>query len=370
MGRIATILFAHRLGTSLEPECKMYRLAADIFNDAAMLLDCLSPALPKASRVALLSLSSVLRSLCGVAAGSSKASLSAHFATQGNLGELNAVSPIQNHKQGKLMFKQKDSSQETIISLMGMLAGSLVVSYISSKWATWTAMIFLLAIHLGTNYLAVKAVCMQTLNRQRANLVFSSLLEQLRMNKASYNNNYKLSREDLPQLVCPTPEEVRLQEKVFERDGVLRWKGEILGYCRLGVDLKTVLECFSQSDSVTASHTGSQLLKFSRYLKIFNRKRGYIVWYDHPKRTFLVVLEEGASPVTMLKAWMFALQFAKYGKVSEGDSLMKALLYCGIYLDEFEDKMIQSVEKEWNLEISAMETQPGTRIRIKNDKPS
>jgi hypothetical protein len=92
MGRIATILFAHRLGTALEPECKMYRLAADVFNDAAMILDCLSPALPKTSRVVLLSFSSVLRALCGVAAGSSKASLSAHFATQGNLGELNAVS--------------------------------------------------------------------------------------------------------------------------------------------------------------------------------------------------------------------------------------------------------------------------------------
>lgn len=92
MGRIATILFAHRLGTSLEPECKMYRLAADIFNDAAMILDCLSPAFPKPLRVVLLSMSSVLRALCGVAAGSSKASLSAHFATQGNLGELNAVS--------------------------------------------------------------------------------------------------------------------------------------------------------------------------------------------------------------------------------------------------------------------------------------
>ena len=46
MGRIATILFAHRLGTALEPECKMYRLAADVLNDAAMILDCLSPALP------------------------------------------------------------------------------------------------------------------------------------------------------------------------------------------------------------------------------------------------------------------------------------------------------------------------------------
>lgn len=91
MGRIATILFAHQLGTSLEPECKMYRLAADVFNDCAMILDCLSPALPKIPRVILLSFSSVLRALCGVAAGSSKASLSAHFAKWGNLGELNAV---------------------------------------------------------------------------------------------------------------------------------------------------------------------------------------------------------------------------------------------------------------------------------------
>lgn len=69
MGRIATILFAHKLGTSLEPECKMYRLMADVFNDTAMVLDCLSPALSKAPRVMLLSFSSVLRALCGVAAG-------------------------------------------------------------------------------------------------------------------------------------------------------------------------------------------------------------------------------------------------------------------------------------------------------------
>jgi hypothetical protein len=91
MGRIGTILFAHKYGMALEPECKMYRLAADVFNDAAMILDCLSPALPRYSRVLLLSTSSILRALCGVAAGSSKASLSAHFARWGNLGELNAV---------------------------------------------------------------------------------------------------------------------------------------------------------------------------------------------------------------------------------------------------------------------------------------
>lgn len=70
----------------------MYRLLADIFNDAAMILDCLSPAFPRPGRVLVLSFSSTLRALCGVCAGSAKASLSAHFATKGNLGELNAVS--------------------------------------------------------------------------------------------------------------------------------------------------------------------------------------------------------------------------------------------------------------------------------------
>jgi hypothetical protein len=91
-GRIATILFAHKLGTSLEPECKKYRLAADIFNDAAMVADCLSPAFPKPVRVLIFSLSSILRALCGIAACSSKATLGSHFAKDGNLGELNAVS--------------------------------------------------------------------------------------------------------------------------------------------------------------------------------------------------------------------------------------------------------------------------------------
>jgi hypothetical protein len=71
-----------------------------------MIMDCLSPMVPAGvMRVSILSTAGILRALCGVAGGSSKASLSAHFAKWGNLAELNA----------------KDSSQETIISLIGML---------------------------------------------------------------------------------------------------------------------------------------------------------------------------------------------------------------------------------------------------------
>jgi hypothetical protein len=99
----------------------MYRLAADIFNDAAMILDCLSPAFPKSSRVFVLSLSSVLRSLCGVAAGSSKASLSAHFATQGNLGELNAVGSPESIKL-KLMGCRKTQAKRPLYRSWGCLS--------------------------------------------------------------------------------------------------------------------------------------------------------------------------------------------------------------------------------------------------------
>lgn len=92
LGRVATILFAHRFGTAIEPECKMYRLLADVFNDLAMVLDCASPAFPTRVRVGVLAGGSVLRALTGVCAGSAKGCLSAHFAKAGNLGELNAVS--------------------------------------------------------------------------------------------------------------------------------------------------------------------------------------------------------------------------------------------------------------------------------------
>lgn len=61
-----------------------------MFNDSAMILDCLSPAFPKPIKIVVLCLSGSLRAACGVAGGGSKASLSVHFAKSGNVGELNA----------------------------------------------------------------------------------------------------------------------------------------------------------------------------------------------------------------------------------------------------------------------------------------
>ena len=252
----------------------MYRLLADILNDIAFVLDCLSPVFPKAIRVVILSFSSVLRALCGVAAGSAKASLSAHFAKWGNLGELNA----------------KDSSQETVISLLGMLVGSLVVSWVTTPFATWTTLILLLSIHLETNRRAVRAVKMRTLNRQRATLVYHHLRKGH----------------------VPTPDEISKQERIFERDGVLRGSNdEIVGYCSIGIPMSRLISLLAKQHN---SKTSSSMLPggmLQMILQLF-QDRPYLMWFEGlAKPTYLqVVIKKTATPTNLLVAWWSALELA------------------------------------------------------------
>ncbi|EME84443.1 uncharacterized protein MYCFIDRAFT_187449 [Pseudocercospora fijiensis CIRAD86] len=322
VGRLATILFAHSFGTSLEPECKMYRLLADPI------------------RVVVLSLSSVLRSLCGVAAGSSKASLSAHFAKQGNLGELNA----------------KDSSQETVISLVGMMAGSLVISWITTPIATWTALILLLSIHLETNRRAVRAVKMRTLTRQRAALIYY----QVQQNKT------------------PTPDFIASQERIFERDGVLRnAKAEVLGFCSVGVPLARLLNSIGEQHSQTKSSTMASE-KFTRILHLYQTS-AFILWSDRHSRSrrnsLFIVVKKSAVSRDLILAWWQALIFAddslsdssRDEKADDFDQLLKrfsrSLDTAKSLLEKHELKL---KEAGWNLELGAIQTVAGTTVAIEH----
>jgi hypothetical protein len=250
-----------------------------------------------------------------------------------------------------------------------MLAGSLVVSVISSKWATWTAMILLLAIHLGTNYMAVRAVCMRTLNRQRANIVFSTIIEgstrhdatQMKewVEKKTYTRPLRMDGIDYL-----SPEEVYLQERIFERDGVLRWKGgESLGYCRLGVKLREILDLLADHNKTTGSYNSSPSEEFSKLLEVFD-KVDYIMWYDESHRIFLVALKATGSYIH-LRAWFHALLFARHGRVKDDESLLEALQRTCRYVSEVWEEIEQHLrEVEWDLDVDAMLTQSSTSVRI------
>ncbi|KAF2004940.1 DUF647-domain-containing protein [Amniculicola lignicola CBS 123094] len=329
LGRIATILFAHRVGTALEPECKMYRLLADVFNDVAIVLDCLSPAFPKPIRVGVLAGSSILRSLCGVCAGATKGCLSGHFARRGNLGEVNA----------------KDSSQETVISLLGMLAGSLLVSHITTPLTTWTTLLFLLGVHLATNYFAVTSVNLCTLNRQRANILFNHII---------HNSNVL------------TPHEVSKQERIFERDGIIRAiDGKCIGWAQIGVGLGDLVSSLGD-------------VGLSALVEIF-QDEGYLLCYsfDHSVDicNVVIVMKDESGTTDQLQAWVQALLLAQGFEGKEKPQSNAAL---GSKLEMLKTTRNKSKTllrsymdlmqgKGWDLDAAVLETKSGIRVRVKSD---
>ncbi|KAJ5487857.1 hypothetical protein N7530_002157 [Penicillium desertorum] len=360
-GRIATICFAHRIGTALEPECKTYRLAADVFNDIAMILDCLSPGVPAGpARVTVLSTAGVLRALCGVAGGSSKASLSAHFAKWGNLAELNA----------------KDSSQETVISLFGMLVGSVVISHITSFSTTWLILLILLALHLSMNYAAVRAVQMTSLNRQRANIVFSTLFDSDRSLALALDLDVDPTRTPSKnEWTVLTPAQVSKHERIFHRDGALQWMQhsthttQHLGSAQIGVSMSTFLGSVSGTSfrrSLPLQRLAAVFADESYILFLVPlTTAGNVKWHGS------ILLKRGCTVEHQLKAWAHALLAARVlARISTGFSVDAVLDVVERTLGllnadaRFERYLTELGGVGWDVDIAALETRAGRRIEL------
>lgn len=181
-----------------------------------------------------------------------------------------------------------------------------MVAHVTSPLATWTCLFLLLAMHLAMNYAAVRAVRLVTLNRQRANLVFSRLMQDDTM---------------------LTPAEVSHQERIFESDGLLRWQGSSsssssssssLGWAQMGVSLSLFLANLSAvvaaapassgHKSSGAASTRDQLL--GEVIRVHEHEQ-FLVWYDRDRRFATVVLKAAATPRDQLKAWAVVLLVAR-----------------------------------------------------------
>ena len=219
-------------------------------------------------------------------------------------------------------------------------------------------MIALLAIHLFTNYLAVRSVSMRTLNRQRANLVFSDYLDQLIEFDGQTKSNGNIT--------FPTPEQISIQEKIFERDGVLRWKGgKVLGHCEIGVDFRRILNILSPANTTTGSHSTASS-DVAKLLDIFSDE-SYLMWPVVSRKTVLIVLKFSSNTRTQLHAWMHALLLSKQlGRIAEEeepliDALARTLRDINVFTNGF-DVWGELQKAGWDIETGAMETKSGTRI--------
>ena len=234
----------------------------------------------------------------------------------------------------------------------------MICSAVSSRSSTWTALIGLLSVHLGTNYLAVKAVTMKTLNRQRANLLFSMYLSHIE----EYDDFKNIGSGEQRFLA---PSDISPLERIFERDGILRWKGgKAIGFCEIGVPVTRILDIISKSRASHGTYLEAEPI-FTRLLEEFAND-DYIIWYDEKSKTFLVSLKAASTALTQLHSWMHVLLLAhrlqklSYAKlellsiIAEIRNTLKPLS-----LQVLEDQLQKA---GWDTELGALETKSGTRI--------
>jgi len=95
-------------------------------------------------------------------------------------------------------------------------------------------------------------------------------------------------------------------------------------------------------------------------------KEDYILWYDEPRETFLIVLKSSSTTATQLHAWMHVLLLAlKLDNCPPHVSLLDTIMHTHaemkyIVSNGFDEKLR---EAGWDIEVGALETKSGTRIK-------
>lgn len=160
-GMTGRILFAWFQGSNLDYDSKKWRLFADILNDVAIFLELMCQYM-KGYVTAVLCVSSVAKSIVGVAGGATRAALTQHQARNNNMADVSA----------------KDGSQETLVNLAAFLFSLLLLRIVAGNpWLLYSIFISFTLLHIFANYRAVSCVVMETFNRSRYAIVVRRFLE-------------------------------------------------------------------------------------------------------------------------------------------------------------------------------------------------
>ncbi len=188
---IGGLVFSYYSSPYFDSYIKEFRLFADIINDVGLTLDMIAPYIPKSNLIYISISATICRSLCGIAAGATKGSITEHFSKH-NMADLNA----------------KEGTQETLVSLIGMIFGIVLANMIqnmetkchvfqkksfysySAVIATWYIFILLTLIHVWANYVGVKVLRLRSLNRQRAETILYPIVSKVAKFMADRENNW------------------------------------------------------------------------------------------------------------------------------------------------------------------------------------
>lgn len=159
---IGGLLFTAFSSANFGQNAKSWRLFADYINNVGITLDLLAP-LSQSLFLPLICLSSVFKSLCGIAAGAAGAVISEHWGSvHGNIAEVNS----------------KNGAQHTAVSLLGLLVSIPFASFASrSPRVMWSVYAVLTIIHVVSNYCAMRTLQLRSINISRGKILVSQFMK-------------------------------------------------------------------------------------------------------------------------------------------------------------------------------------------------
>jgi len=273
LGMIGGLLFSYICSPLFDAHVKEFRLLADVLNDIGMTIDMALPFLlsqtwmssplttlyPSISQylpssyLILTSTSTLCKVACGMAAGATKGNITDHFAICGNRADCQA----------------KESTQETLVSLVGMCMGVWMAGIIhrleknqnddttcssgeldntcsnsaimlDAQLISWGIFISLTLLHVWANYIGMQCLRLRTLNQQRAKIALQPLIEECGQSVLSIcNDSDGKSNEkkatNPPSFILPGPNDV--SESLWKSMCSMLCQGNI----HLGISLKNLI---------------------------------------------------------------------------------------------------------------------------------
>jgi len=234
LGMVGGLTFSYWTSSLFDAYVKEFRLFADIINDVGLTLDMLAPYAGSENVLYITSLAMICKVMCGISAGATKGSITQHFCRKGNMADLNA----------------KEGTQETLVSLIGMLFGIALAKYLQGmeqrdkSMATalsWTIFNTLTLVHVYVNYIGVRALRLRTLNQERTKVVLTGIIKAVAEQCMENSTDKDTAKTCIRNL--PSPEEVN--ESLVASTSTLLFPGNV----RLGYPIDRALRHLSTSDT-------------------------------------------------------------------------------------------------------------------------
>lgn len=200
VGHLSGIVYATMIKVQFDADAKRYRFHSTVALTIADFISILMPLVPQHFML-LASISSALHSVANVAQLSARARIHASFARRGNLGDI----------------ARAGQTQAKIVSLLGTTLGAWLSWIIGpSPWLVAACMLPLAGVSLGSIYTASRYVVLNTLNLQRAELVFMAMLDTVRLPEPGPGSEPSTGAATF-HVTAPTPEVIARSEAIIFR---------------------------------------------------------------------------------------------------------------------------------------------------------